>query len=103
MNSPKFPWGHLSFAFIFALISGFVYLPLQSLSLSLPWWVWIIVIPLGALIYAITESIFSALLDDLKLFLGSFLAYIVVVLSLVSGLGIGFYFFYLFTVLIKSK
>lgn len=103
MNSPRFPWQQLSFAFIFFLILGFIYLPIQLIPRSLPWFVWIIALLLAALVYAISESMFTALLKNLEIFLGSFLALIVVALIFVSGTGVGFLLFNLLTTLIKSK
>jgi hypothetical protein len=100
MNSHKFPWHQLFFSFIFALLLGFIYLPLESRSL--PWFVWIIILPFAALIYAITESIFTALLKDLEFFLGKFWAFIVFFLVGGSGMGVGYFLANLLTAFIKS-
>lgn len=100
MNSRQFPWHQLIFAFIFALLLGFIYLPLESSSL--PWFVWIIILPVAALIYAITESIFTALLKNLEFFLGKFWAFIVFFLVGGSGMGVGYFLADLLAALIKS-
>jgi len=100
MNNPKFPWNQLILAFTLALLLGFIYLPLESSSL--PWFIWIIALPFAALIYAITESIFTALLKELEVFLGKFWAFIVFFLVGCSGMGVGYFLASLLTALIKS-
>jgi hypothetical protein len=64
MNHKKFPWNQLIFVFLLGLILGFLYLPLESISLH--WFVLIIAIPVAAIIYVIAEEVLTALIKDLN-------------------------------------
>jgi hypothetical protein len=100
MNHKKFPWNQLIFVFLLGLILGFLYLPLESISLH--WLVLIIAIPVAAIIYVIADEILTALIKDLNQFLGEFVGNIVSLLILISGGLLGSIIFNWLTVLIKS-
>ena len=88
-NKKKFPWDKLGFIFSVSIIVGLIGPPILLGISSLPWYVWIIFMPLAILVYMITEVTVRSLMEDLEHFLGGCLACIACCVVSVSGIVLG--------------